>query len=169
MGQAALTFLGVILGAAIAGGVSLWQVQLITKREREARQEFREQERRDRRDTFQRETLLAVQDAVTDLWKATIAIYDRSVGETRGGGSWPQRPDPVALPNEWIEVDGRLGVLAARVFDSQLSTLLIDLRTQSLRAVTAAAQDEAFKKVGEQGSLTWKVNGRIGDLLPELF
>jgi hypothetical protein len=37
MGQATLALLGVILGAAIAGGVSLWQVQLVTKREHETR------------------------------------------------------------------------------------------------------------------------------------
>jgi hypothetical protein len=33
MSEATLTFAGVILGAAIAGGVSLWQVQLVAKRD----------------------------------------------------------------------------------------------------------------------------------------
>lgn len=169
MGQAALTLLGVILGAAIAGGISLWQVQLVTRREREARQELRERERRDRRDAFQRETLLGVQDAVTDLWNATVAVYDQGASETRGGGSWPRRPDPILLPPEWSEANGRLLKLAARVFDRELWKLLVELQTQSLQTVTAETRDEAFDSLGKQGGLMWKANSRIGALLPDLF
>lgn len=67
MWQALLVVVGVVLGGAIAGGVALRQVQLVTDREREARQAERELVREDARDAFQRDTILALQDAVADL------------------------------------------------------------------------------------------------------
>lgn len=69
--------LGVVLGAAIAGGVSLWQVQLITAREREARQTLREQERKDAHDALQRDAILALHDAITAYWQTVLAAHDQ--------------------------------------------------------------------------------------------
>ena len=72
MWETALPFLGVILGAAIAGGVSLWREQVVTGRERAARQAEREQRRKDERDAFQRDTLLALQDTIEAARRATV-------------------------------------------------------------------------------------------------
>jgi hypothetical protein len=73
MGQAVLTFLGVVLGATIAGGVTVWQARLTIQRDREARQVEREQTRKDTHDAFQRDAILALHEAVTAIgnWRST--------------------------------------------------------------------------------------------------
>jgi hypothetical protein len=118
MGQAILTLLGVILGAAVAGGISLWQVQLVTKREREVRRLLREQERKDRRDTFQRETILGLQDALGELW----ALRTVNVDET----GIPIKADPTQVATVLYRVD----MLRARVFDDELRGLVRAVRDQ---------------------------------------
>jgi hypothetical protein len=77
MSQAWFGILGVVVGGLVTGGVSLWREWFITKREREARQALREQERKERRDTFERETLLALQDAVEGTRQGSVALRDR--------------------------------------------------------------------------------------------
>jgi hypothetical protein len=79
MFAAVIGFLGVIVGAAVTGFVTLRQAELATKREREARQLEREQKRKDVVDAFQRETLLALQDATMDLSIAATRFLDRKV------------------------------------------------------------------------------------------
>ena len=73
-----ITLLGVILSAAIAGSVSLWQVQLSTDREREARRIERDQTRQDVRDAFQRDTILALQDAIAAFLRMAVDVNIRS-------------------------------------------------------------------------------------------
>jgi hypothetical protein len=107
MGEALLGFLGVIIGAAIAGGISLWQVQFVTAREREAQRMHRDQERMDRRDAFQRETLLALQDATSRMRHATVREHERRTALMKDRGSWLPR-DGVLLPDEWTEGAERL-------------------------------------------------------------
>ena len=77
MWETALPFLGVILGAAIAGGVSLWREQVVTGRGRAARQAEREQRRKDERDAFQRDTLLALQDTIEAAQRVTVTEFSR--------------------------------------------------------------------------------------------
>jgi hypothetical protein len=97
VGQAVLTFFGVILGATIAGGISLWQVQLVTRREREARQGIREQESKDRRDAFQRETILALQD-VMDMLTAYLRARDEKREADTKAAKWTRRDDLSPYP-----------------------------------------------------------------------
>jgi cell division protein FtsL len=53
--------IGVLLGSATTVIVTVYQERWVSVREREARQHQREQDRKDQRDTFQRQSLLALQ------------------------------------------------------------------------------------------------------------
>jgi hypothetical protein len=168
MGQAALTLLGVILGAAIAGGVSLWQVQLVTKRERETRQELREQERSDRREAFQRETLLALQDATSRMRQATVREHERKAALMKDRGSWPDREEPL-FPDDWTEAAERLLWLQVRLDDQELRQLLERLRHESANVMTADSQEAAIDRMVEAAQLNVQANVRISRLLRDLF
>ena len=99
MGEAALAFLGVLLDATIAGVVALWQVQLVTAREREARQALREQGSKDRRDAFQRDTILALQKAIADQ----VRPYEGG-GDHQGGEPTAAQPgEHAGLPDQALE------------------------------------------------------------------
>ena len=89
MWQAVLALVGVVIGGVLAGGVGLRQVQLFTDRERAARQAEREQARKDARDAFQRDTILALQDAVADLLRMVADLHGEAVNAEEKMGHWP--------------------------------------------------------------------------------
>ena len=122
MGQAVLTFFGVILGATIAGGIPPWQVQLVTRREREVRQGIREQESKDRRDAFQRETILALQD-VMDMLTAYLRARDEKREADTKAGKWTRRDDLSPYPPDFAEASRHIYRLRARIFDDELRKL----------------------------------------------
>ena len=115
MGEAGLGFLGVILGAAIAGGISLWQVQLVTKREREARGGC----------TATRSGWTgATPSSGRRCWPsrmrhATVREHERRTALMKDRGSWLPR-DGVLLPDGWTEGAERRLWLQARVLDQEL-------------------------------------------------
>ena len=69
----------------------MYREQLVGKREREARQGQREQNRSDRSDACQRENLLALQEAASDMIKAVFNEQDRQLGEWEQTCKWPAR------------------------------------------------------------------------------
>jgi hypothetical protein len=121
----------VVLGAAIAGGVSLWQVQLITAREREARQALREQERRDTHDAFQRDAILALHDAITDYWQTALAAQVQIHGPIHG----PTEAGQETLDHQSIfspvRADyWRMSAARTKVFDDELRGMVNDFSLQ---------------------------------------
>jgi len=166
---AVIGFLGVIVGAVVTGYVTLRQTQLATQHEREAQQMLREQERKDRRDAFQRETLLALQDAVEDIREITYREYGRRLAIWKHDRRWPSRPPGEPLPKDWSDADARANKLWARVLDVDLASMVQDFCHTAGLAVTAQTQDRAFDEVNYVSELAHQVNGRIGVLLDDLF
>jgi hypothetical protein len=79
--EAIYGFIGVLLGSATTAVLTVYRERLVSTREREARTHQREQDRKDQRDAFQRQSILALQDAVSDLIKAVYNEQDRMLGE----------------------------------------------------------------------------------------
>lgn len=169
MQQAVLAFVGVILGAIIAGFLTLWQIRLLTARERKAQQTRREQERTDRREAFERETLLALQDAISNVRQVTLRDYERKVALMAEQGSWPNPSTSLLLTNGWTEADERLIALRARAFDEELQQLVVGFRDATTLAMTAQIQSDADEWIVQAGSRLEEVNRRISALLSRLF
>jgi hypothetical protein len=169
MWQAVLTFYGVILGAVIGGAVALWQAHLAIRREREARQVVREQKRKDVADAFQRETLLALQDAVADLSAAATRELDRRVANRKASTSWEGTGYGDSLPPDWVEADHRVLKLMVRVFDDDLQRLLLNYRFQLLAVAEASEESKAYEAATLAGTLFPQIHQRIGALLPRVF
>jgi hypothetical protein len=179
MGQAVLALLSVIVGATIAGSISLWQVQLVTRREREARHALREQERKDRRDAFQRETILALQDVFGDLHKAVGLEQDRMItAAIEGAGTRGTSPSGMSgwsllrdsmLPEDFLIAHRAITKLQSRVIDGELRTLALGIRDGSshiLLANSYAVMDTEAKKVDD---LVTRFHDRVAKVLPDLF
>jgi hypothetical protein len=158
MSTAVWGFLGVVLGGVLTGTMSLWQVQLVTRREREAREALREQERRDRRDAFQRETILAVQDAVAEYWP-TMTDAAR-LREQPAPSIW----SPAARALHW-----RINMLRARIFDEELRQLVAELQGGIYRVVKAEDLDSIETYAIEADRLTKQMYNRMNLLLKDLF
>ncbi|HEV8374072.1 MAG TPA: hypothetical protein VGR68_12805 [Actinomycetota bacterium] len=170
MAQALLTFIGVILGAAIAGSVSLWQARLVTKQERESRQALREQTHKDRRDAFQREAILALQDAMADLHRAVGRDQDEKLAKMFDASSaWPARKAEDPLPAEYLEAHRTISKLWPRVFDEELRDLTIQIRDASSKAIIAPDELEMWHRVNDLDKLASRFSSRVAALLPDLF
>jgi hypothetical protein len=169
MWQAVLGFVGVVLGGAIVGGVALRQVQLVTDREREARQVERELARKDARDVFQRQTVLALQDAVADLLRMVVHLHDEAVNAEEKTGHWsaPSRFDelPADFEEHFVCVQG----LRARVFDDGLRRLVAELNTAALGALHAGDREHAADLMVGLTETDEQLQERLHVLLNELF
>jgi hypothetical protein len=160
----------VVVGGLVTGGVSLWREWFITNSERETRVSLQERERRDRRDTFQRETLLAVQEAVEDARQAVFREYDRKLAHWKQDRPhWPRRAPGDPLPKDWSDADARITKLWARVFDPDLTSLVAYFQQAAGLVLTVQTQDRAFDELNNVTRLAHEVNSRTGELLHELF
>jgi hypothetical protein len=169
MWQAALTLGGVVLGAAIAGGVSLWQVQLVTAREREARRTDREQVRSDVRDAFQREAILSLQEAVADFLRMAVAVHSESVEEEDRTGQWRKRRHSVDFPAGFDEHFARIQGFRARVFDDELRWLALEVLRPAVAALEAEDGGTAVSRLADVAEKHKQLQERINVLLKELF
>ena len=169
MWQAVLVSVGVVLGGAIAGGVTLRQQHLIIDREHEARRAERELAREDSRQAFQRDTLLAIQDAVADLLRMAVHLHDEAVNTEEKTGHWPA-PRPLdELPAGFAEHFACVQALRARVFDEEVRRLVADLNTSTLKAIHAGGRDSAAQLIVALTDTNKQLQERIHTLLVELF
>jgi hypothetical protein len=118
--DALVTFLSVVFGGLLTAGGSLLGVVLVTKRERDGRRADREEERKDRRDTFRRETLLSLQDAIEDTRQSVIRNYDWKLGIWKRERRWERRIPGDPLPRDWSDADAQVNKLWARLDDIEL-------------------------------------------------
>jgi hypothetical protein len=169
MEQAMVAFVGVIIGAAIAGAISRWRVQLVTARERKAQEMRREQERMDRREAFERDNLLALQNVISKMRQGILRDYEHKTALMAERGSWPEPSASVLLSSDLLEADDRLILLRARVLDQELQQLVDLFGEATARAMTAESQTEADDSIVQAGVQLAEINGRIGALLPRLF
>src|SRR5712664_3076255 len=81
------------------------------------------------RDTFQRDSILALQAAISDLIRAVHKELDRVLADYRQTGAWPARQWETPTATGWSDALLRLEQARARVFDDQLRSLAAELRT----------------------------------------
>jgi hypothetical protein len=168
VGQAALTILGVVLGAAIAGGVSLWQVQLITAREREARQALREQVRKETHDAFQRDAIIALHEALATYWQTILAAHGQIHNRPTEADQETVDYEAIFAP---VRADyWRMDAARAKVFDRKLRGLVKKLSDRIDVAINVNVQQaQAHGAMNESYSLMAQIRDRITTLLKQLF
>jgi hypothetical protein len=169
MWQAVLALVGVVIGGVLAGGVALRQVQLLTDREHAARQAEREQARKDARDAFQRDTILALQDAVADLLRMVVDLHGEAVDAEEKMGHWPASGRfgelRASFDEQFVCVQG----LRARLFDDALRRLVADVATSALGALHVGDRERAAHLMAGLGETNEQLQERVHALLKELF
>lgn len=156
------------LGAVVTGSVTVWRERVITDRERAAQQADREQRRKDVRDAFQRESLLALQDAIEDARKATVNEWQRQHALWKKTHEWEAEVGDGQY-EAWHEHDLRVRKLSARVLDPRLRLLLEEFGDASHSTIRASMVTEANSYRRETIKTAQQVHERISALLPELF
>lgn len=162
-------FIGVLLGSATTAVLTVYRERLLSTREREARKHQRQQDQEDRRNTFQRQSLLAMQDAVSDLLKAVFNEQDRMLEEMQRTGRWPARQWETPTATGWEDAELRLQVFRARVFDEKLRSLAHEVRMAAEKSVWASSFDEAKDLAPRLQKGNELFNDLVAKTLPELY
>jgi hypothetical protein len=167
--SAVYAFIGVLLGSATTVVLTVYREQVVSRREREAREHQRTQERHDQRDAFQRQSLLALQDAVSDLVKAVFDEQDRMLEEMRRTGSWPVRQWETPTAAGWEDAELRLQVSHARVFDEELRDSAQKIHAVARESVWASCLDQAKGLNQELEEGHQRFNDLVAKALLELY
>ena len=155
--EAVYGFVGVLLGSATTAVLTVYRERLASSRERDVR-----------RGDFQRQSLVSLQDAVSDLVKAVFDEQDRMLKEVRRTGRWPARQWETPTATGWVDAELRLQVSRARVFDEDLRNLARDIRAVAMKAVWASSPDESKQLTPQLEQLNERFNERVKDALREL-
>lgn len=167
--EALYGFIGVLLGSATTTVLTVYRERLVGSREREARQHQREQDRKDERNSFQRQSILALQDAVSDLVKAVYNEQDRMLEEMRETSRWPSRLWETPTAEGWEDANLLLQVSRARVFDEAIRNEARDIRDSARACIYAGSLDETKKMNNQLRRLYERFNDMIADVLPGLY
>jgi hypothetical protein len=167
--EALYGFVGVLLGSGSTAMLTVYRERLVSRREREALQHQREQDRKNQRDTFQRQSLLALQDAISDLIKAVYTEQDRILAVRRQTGQWPPRQWDTPTAAGWEDANLRLQAFRARVFNGTLRDVAGEIQTMARECIYAASLDEAKQLNAQLRQIHDRFNELTANTLPELY
>ena len=162
-------FIGVLLGSATTAALTVYRERLLSTREREARKQQRQQDQQDQRNTFQRQSLLALQDAVSDLVKALYNEQDRMLEEMRRTDRWPARQWETPTATGWQDAELLLQDSRARVFDEKLRDLGREINAVAKESLYASSIDKAKDLNKRLRQVHERFNDLVANALPELY
>jgi hypothetical protein len=137
-------------------------------RERETREATRHDQRIASRITFQRETLLELQEAAMQLARATGRTNYLDEMAFREGGEWRKNLLPPDLDEGYRVAQARVLMLAVRVRDETVRKLVDQLKDASTATIFSAQRDSADRALTFVVSAHEELQKRIGELLREI-
>lgn len=154
------------LGFAVKSLTDWFQDRRSARREREAREASRQEQRFERRIAFQRQTLLELQEAIFDLTRSTSELYLHDSNAYKASGQWGRSSFDDELSERARLCQARASMLYVRVRDDTTRELTVKVKQYStdvaFRSKTAA---EAFNSVTNIAQVSDELNERIGELL----
>jgi hypothetical protein len=160
--------LTLLLGFVTKSATDWLQDRRNTRREREAREAARRDQLFERRTTFQRETLLDLQEAAAQLARSTGAIHHVDNTAYRSIGKWREQllSDELDEGNRLAQV--RTVMLGARVRDDIVRELIDKLKTCSTEAIHSPTKEESDRALIGMTAIYDRLNKRIGEVLRKL-
>ena len=152
-------FVGVVIGGIITGFVSIRLETIRADREASLDSAKRADDRRLGRDAFQREGLLALQDAVGEV-NSSLVKY-----RTRQAGYVPEADLPVRYQASTF----RVITLRSRVADKEIREAAAGFIAAAGRITGAHTEADADVALGEAGTFAHRVIERSGELIHATF
>jgi hypothetical protein len=137
-------------------------------REREAREATRHDQRVARRVTFQRETLLELQEVAMQLARATGRANYLDEMAFEESGNWRNCLLPDDVNESYRVAQARVLMLSVRARDDAVRDLVQRFKDASSATVMSAQRDTASRALGALVSVHDELHKRIGILLREL-
>lgn len=167
--EALFGFGGVLLGSLTTAGLTIYKEAVTSRREFATGERQHDRERQESRDVFQRDSILALQSAVTDMIEAAYAELDRMLGEFRDSDRWPSRRWETPTAIGWSAAVLKQESSRARVFDHELRSLATELRTVAGDAVWATNLEVAKECSKRLERLQIQFHDVVAKVLPRLY
>jgi hypothetical protein len=144
------------------------QNKRVITRDREAREAARHDQRVARRITFQRETLLELQEVSMQLGRATGKAHHLDEIAYCESNSWRKSLLPDDLDEGYRTAQARVLMLGVRVRDDNIRRLVDQLKQCSTATLFSAQRDDANRAMATMISVHDELHKRIGELLREI-
>lgn len=167
--DAVFGFVGVVLGSLTTSVLTVYRERIAGSREAAARDRQFERDRQAARDAFQRDSVLALQAAVSDLITAAYAEMDRMLAVLRETGEWAARVWDTPTAVGWSAAILSLETARARVFDDELRALATKLRTVAGESVWAKDFEECKQASRQLEPLQITLHEAVARVLPTLY
>jgi hypothetical protein len=139
------------------------------RREREARNLLRRDQRAEQRNSFQRETLLELQTVLMKLMQSSSDLNNFDILSIRKHGKRHVEPYPEDVDNETQQAFAKSALLSVLVRDEQTRELVQNLKDALTRCTFNASTVEQCKSyISQAGQCFVAVNVRIGSVLRTL-
>jgi hypothetical protein len=138
------------------------------KREGDSRADERKDRRTARRNEFQRETLLAVQDAAMRLARCTGAANHQDVMAFRKSGEWQKQHLGEPVNSDFRVAQAELTLLATRVGDDGTRNMVDAFQSTCVRALFSPSEAESKQCMTEMGERLTELHKRSGRQIREL-
>lgn len=143
MDESTWGFIGVLAGAIVGASASIVTTILTSNNAVRLQQNTDSQEQIERARTFQRETLLAVQNSLNDALHLMMKIYLADLGANDKGAVWRKSHIDKDIDERNRVINSNLAVLTERIADDSLREELNRLRYNIAKASLAASREEA--------------------------
>lgn len=139
-----------------------------SKRDREARAAARRDQRLEHRTTFQRQTLLELQETALDMSRFTGRIWHLDRMASRQSGKWQQQLVPDDLDEGYRAAQARTFMLGSRARDVSIRDSVDKFKACSAEVVYSSTREDAERAMRSLELEIDELNRRIGERLREL-
>jgi hypothetical protein len=160
--------LTLILGYALNSVSEAVRHRRAVEREREARNAETQMKAFERRITFQRATLLDLQDAIMNLMRTSGAMHHKDHMTFKQTGQWQKQLYGEELSDANRLAMARTTMLTVRVRDGKVRELVARLKGYTADALISKTPEKSDAAAYEMSVVFEKLNEQIGELLREL-
>lgn len=169
MEAAIFGLIGVVFGSISTALLTIYKERVSGRREIEQRDRQYQREQTTVRDVFQRDSILALQTAVTSLISSAYGELDRQLTLYRETGAWDARTWATPTATQWSAALLSLENARARVFDDELRRIAAELRDRAANSIWAGNRESAEEHSRPLEALNVRFNDAVRRALPPLY
>jgi len=162
-------FVGTLLGVVVGSAASITTTTMASRNALHLQDRADSLERSERARAFQRDNLLAVQDALQDLARLTGRAHHEDFLAHRESGVWGRSPLSEEVDEGLGLANRRLTALVERVADDELRSKLKAMHSSLTRATMASSREEADARMEATVDEFTGVMARLGEVLRSLY
>jgi gas vesicle protein len=161
--------IGTLIGAIVGAAASIITTYLASKNSADLQREADSQERMERARSFQRETLLAVQDALHDALRLMMRAHQEDLASHRAGTVWGKGMLSTDLDETSRVANRRLALLNERIAHDSLRNELKALRRNIAHLNTVSSEHKAEALVQSSVQMADVFMENLGDVLRKTY